>query len=237
MLKAAIGFTNGLSSLSRKERVKIYKSFLMHQYQCNSRGILKNQIIAAVIWLKCCLYSVQQKHIYQSITKLLITYLGRRLFTYSYSFFVVFFVFVFLGFYVPHENVSLWRCRHYRWRTTSCDLHSTLMAIEHWGFFSMPHLLRHGASVYNGYLRGPVTLTPVAECLAMELTCLFLRLRSLAAEIRAPNLPHGKRTLQPTAPLRQCLDRGQMGKIEFFSPCSKAISGNFRHRWWHHPYE
>ena len=31
------------------------------------------------------------------------------------------------------------------------------MAIEQWGFFSMPHLLRHGASVYNSHLWGPVT--------------------------------------------------------------------------------
>ena len=28
-----------------------------------------------------------------------------------------------------------------------------LMAIEQWGFFNMPHLLWHGASVYNGHLR------------------------------------------------------------------------------------
>ena len=34
----------------------------------------------------------------------------------------------------------------------------------------MPHLLRHGASVYNGHLRGPVTLTPIAERLAVDLS-------------------------------------------------------------------
>ena len=33
-------------------------------------------------------------------------------------------------------------------------------------------LLWHGASVYNGYLRGPVTLTPTAECLAVT-TCFY----------------------------------------------------------------
>ena len=34
------------------------------------------------------------------------------------------------------------------------------------------HLLRHGASVYYGHLRGPMTLTPVAdrERLAVELS-------------------------------------------------------------------
>ena len=39
------------------------------------------------------------------------------------------------------------------------------MAIQQWWFFSVPHLLWHGASVY---LRGPVTLTPIAERLAVE---------------------------------------------------------------------
>ena len=33
-----------------------------------------------------------------------------------------------------------------------------LMAIEQWGFFSVPHLLSHGVSIYNGNLKGPVTL-------------------------------------------------------------------------------
>ena len=57
-------------------------------------------------------------------------------------------------------------------RATNFDLYSALMAIEQWGFFSVPHLLWHGLSVYNGHLRGPVTLThtPIAEHLAMELS-------------------------------------------------------------------
>ena len=52
------------------------------------------------------------------------------------------------------------------------DLCSALMhmAIEQWGFISVPHLLWHGASVYNGHLRGPMTLTPIAERLAVELS-------------------------------------------------------------------
>ena len=44
------------------------------------------------------------------------------------------------------------------------------MTIEQWGFFSVPHLLRHVASVYTGHLWGPITLTPIAERLAMELS-------------------------------------------------------------------
>ena len=34
----------------------------------------------------------------------------------------------------------------------------------------MPHQLGHGASVYNGHLRENVNLTPVAECLEVELS-------------------------------------------------------------------
>ena len=37
------------------------------------------------------------------------------------------------------------------------------MPIEQWWFFSVPDLLWHGASVYNGHLRGPETLKPTAE--------------------------------------------------------------------------
>ena len=34
----------------------------------------------------------------------------------------------------------------------------------------MPHFLWHGASVNNGNLRGPVTLTPIAERLEVEIS-------------------------------------------------------------------
>ena len=50
------------------------------------------------------------------------------------------------------------------------DLCSALMSIEHWGFFKVPQLLWHGASVYNGHPEGPVTLTHIAERLAAELS-------------------------------------------------------------------
>ena len=39
-----------------------------------------------------------------------------------------------------------------------------------WEFFNVPHLLWHKLIVYNGHIRGPVTLTPVAERLAVELS-------------------------------------------------------------------
>ena len=39
-----------------------------------------------------------------------------------------------------------------------------------WSLSSEGSLACHGASVYNGHLRGPVTLTPVREHLAVELS-------------------------------------------------------------------
>ena len=44
------------------------------------------------------------------------------------------------------------------------------MVIEQWRFFSGPQLHWHEASLYNGYLRGPLALAPVAECVVVELS-------------------------------------------------------------------
>ena len=74
-----------------------------------------------------------------------------------------------LEFFDPLENCSLiWR--GHLCRAAIFELCSALMTIEQWVFFSVPHLLWHGASVYNGHLRGPVTLTPIAERLTVELS-------------------------------------------------------------------
>ena len=90
-----------------------------------------------------------------------------------------------LWFFVPLENFSF-KWRLYWWRAANVDLCSALMALGQWGFFSVPHLLWHGASVYNGHLRGPVTLTPIAERLVVELCLPFYRLRSVATGDRTP---------------------------------------------------
>ena len=65
--------------------------------------------------------------------------------------------FLFVCFFVPLENVSL-ICRRYhcRWRAAYFELRSALMASEQWGFFNVPYLLWHGASIYNGHLRRSV---------------------------------------------------------------------------------
>ena len=69
------------------------------------------------------------------------------------------------------QNFSLiWRRQYYRWKAANFDLCSAFMAFEQWGFFSLPHLLRQGASFYNGHLWAPVTLPPIAKCLAVELS-------------------------------------------------------------------
>ena len=43
------------------------------------------------------------------------------------------------------------------------------MAMEQWVICSVPHLLWHGASVYIGHLREPVSLAPNVERLEVEL--------------------------------------------------------------------
>ena len=52
------------------------------------------------------------------------------------------FVFLFWeGFRPTWEFFLIKRRHHFRWRTANFDLCSGLMAIEHWGFFSVPNLL------------------------------------------------------------------------------------------------
>ena len=75
---------------------------------------------------------------------------------YCPSWFVWLFVCLFV---VPSRTFHSWKSHHCRWSAANFDLCLALMAIEQWGFFSVPHLLWQGASVYNGRLRGPVTNT------------------------------------------------------------------------------
>ena len=49
----------------------------------------------------------------------------------------------------------------------------------------------------HGHLRGPVTLTPIAKRLAVELSLPVLRLRSVAAGIWTPNLPLAGQSYNP----------------------------------------
>ena len=103
------------------------------------------------------------------------------------------FSFVCMGFFVQIDNFSLiWRRHHYRWWAAKFDLCLARMAIERWGFLSVPHLLWHGASVYHCHLRGPVSLTPIAQRFAVALSVPVF----IAAGIRTPNLPQVERSNQ-----------------------------------------
>ena len=75
-----------------------------------------------------------------------------------------------LGIFIPLEKCSLiWRRLHYRWRPANVDLYLILMSIEQWGFFNVPHLMWHRTPVYNAHHLWPVTLSPIAKRLAVEL--------------------------------------------------------------------
>ena len=90
---------------------------------------------------------------------------------------------LFVCFFFPFENISLIRGRHHNWWSAkSFYLCSTLMTIEHWGlgFLSVSHLLWHENSVQNGHLEGPVTLTSVAQRLAVERSLPILHDNSLS---------------------------------------------------------
>ena len=81
---------------------------------------------------------------------------------------------------------------------------------EQWGFFSVPHLLRHGECVYNEYLRGPVALIPIVEHLEVELSLPVFTIygRSVAAGIQTPNLLLAGPTLDLTHCATAVVDTG-----------------------------
>ena len=101
----------------------------------------------------------------------------------------------------------IWRRHHYRWRAANFDLCSALMAIEQWGFLSVPHLLWYGTSVYDGHLRarGPMTPKSLAERLAVELWLPFLRLRSMVTTRFLPKTSKTFYSIRPRQYILQTL--------------------------------
>ena len=65
----------------------------------------------------------------------------------------------------------------------------------HWAvrYISIPNLLCHGTTVYNGYLWGPMTFTPVAGILSIEAVTVCYT--TVDAGIQTPNLLHARQTL------------------------------------------
>ena len=75
--------------------------------------------------------------------------------------FVCFFLFVCLS---SHSKIFL---TYGDVTITGEGLRILTVAVAQWGFFSVSHLLWHGASVYNGHLQVPLTLITIAERLAV----------------------------------------------------------------------
>ena len=80
---------------------------------------------------------------------------------------------------LPLSSESSLACQAYYDKGYPCaanvHLCSALMAIKLKGLFNVPHIRWHGPTFYNGLLRGPVTLTPYAESLVVELSLPALR--------------------------------------------------------------
>ena len=123
------------------------------------KNILKISNICALSSLKnrhliicICFYKIYLSHVSNTMSRLMM------------------FIFFVWGLSSHLKKISLVRRRHhYRWKASNFDICSALMAIEQWGFFFVSHLLSHGASFYNGHLRGSVTLILIAERKAVEL--------------------------------------------------------------------
>ena len=97
-----------------------------------------------------------------------------------------------LGFFFSLKKVSLiWRRNHYGWRASNFDLCWALTAIEQWGFLSVPHLLCTG----HPFILDQWHLHLLQSVWQWSCHYLFLRLRSVAAGIRTPNLLLAQRTL------------------------------------------
>ena len=110
-------------------------------------------------------------------------------------------VLICLGSFDSLGNFSLiWSRHHYQWSTIHYDLFLTLMAIEQWGFFNVPHLLWHGPTLYNDHLRCSVTLTP---CRVFGSGALTTCLNNL--NLSRPGIGHRSSACEANAlPLRQC---------------------------------
>ena len=102
------------------------------------------------------------------------------------------------GVYRPTREffTHLWVRHLCRWKATNFDLSSEV---------SLTCPLRQGPTVYNGHLRGPVTLTHVTERLVGELSLPVLRLKSVATGDRtAISRLRGERSTT-TPPRYHCL--------------------------------
>ena len=98
--------------------------------------------------------------------------------------------------YLIHMETSPLPVKDYK-----IDICSAPIVIEQWGFFRVLRLLWHGSSLNNGHLRGTVTLAPIDDRLAVELSLPVFK--TVAPGICTPNLLLAGRMLWMTAPPRQ----------------------------------
>ena len=70
---------------------------------------------------------------------------------------LILYVWFFWGIILPIREFSThMESHHYRWKAINLDICSVILAIEQWGFFSVPNLLWHGGIrlyIFNGHLR------------------------------------------------------------------------------------
>ena len=128
-------------------------SAVQHLVQCQHifgplrKHVESDRLVYSIELLRRKCIKVKQTYLFTRCEKFLVSNL-LNIIVFQIAFVVR--LFVCLEFSVPIENVSLiWRRHHCRWRAANFDLCSALMAIEQWGFFSVSHILWHGASVYN----------------------------------------------------------------------------------------
>ena len=87
-----------------------------------------------------------------------------------YSWFL--FVWVFRPIWEFFTHMEMWPLL-----VKDCKFWRTLDTSSHWAVrvsLSMPHLLWHLAWIYNGYMRGTVTVIPIVKRLAVELSLTVL---------------------------------------------------------------
>ena len=129
------------------------------------------------------------------------------------------------GVYRPIFSL-VWRRHHCRWRAANFDLCSALRAIEQWGFFNVPHPLRHWPTVYNGHLRGPVTLTPCWAFSGGAVTTWFYDLGLSRPGIEPISRMRGERsTSMPPRHFKKMTSvHGKMWGTLIRPPCSNATN-------------
>ena len=106
---------------------------------------------------------------------------------------------LFVCLYVPLKNFSLiWRSHHNGWRATNFDLKSALMAIEQWARHTYCDTVHPFIMVVS---EDPWVSHLLPSIWQRGCHYLFLRLISVAAEIRTFNLLHAR---QRSNRLRHC---------------------------------